>query len=82
MKAIEKRSKTKMYDVEAIGEQSDTGHVVFDTTDGTYWTGLGWSKQLRDAKIYRSTTYAMAVGANHTKHPDQVTLLKAKIEIV
>ena len=68
--------------MKSIEKQSDTGHIVFDTTDSTYWTGLGWSKQLRDAKIYHSTTYAMAVGTNKTKHPEHVVLLKAKIEIL
>ncbi len=41
-------------------QASDSGLVV-RTKDGSFWTGLGWGKQLRNAKIYRSRHYAQAV---------------------
>lgn len=45
---------------------SDEGIVIFSTNLRLYYTGLGWDKQLRNAKIYHSEKYAEKIVTNNT----------------
>lgn len=38
--------------------KKDNGFIVFCKADETFWNGMGWSKQLRNAKIYHWQTKA------------------------
>ena len=46
----------------------DAGIVVFSKENGKFWTGLGWEKQLRKAKVYHSKLFAELVIRDHPKH--------------
>lgn len=52
------------------GASQDEGFVVRDKDAGLWYVGLGWSKQLREAKIYHSRRYAEGVRA---KFPNKDT---------
>lgn len=52
--------------INTLNREQDTGLVVYDTVNNLYYTGLGWKKQLRNAKIYHSSKYAEDVIKSNT----------------
>lgn len=69
----------------SIDDMCDSGFVVFNKADRTYWTGYVWDKQLRSAKIYHQKRMAyniinMAKGKNEPFAKDLI-LRRAEIQI-
>lgn len=49
---------------------NDAGFAL-KSSDGSYYTGLGWNNQIRNAKIYRNyNQIVMVLNNNNFEHPD------------